>query len=94
MFHEAILSEALQLQLSRIGHDRLSVLGIDINVLSLDLSRSLATEMSRWVSHCEVRQDHVSVNHVAVANMDALSGLERALSQVALCLLSCLHCLV
>ena len=94
MFHEAILSEALQLQLSRIGHDRLSVLGIDINVLSLDLGRSLATEMSRWVSHCEVGQDHVSVNHVAVANMDALSGLERAFSQVALCLLSCLHCLV
>ena len=43
MLDQAILSKTLQLELACICHDRLSILGVHVDVLSLHLCSRLAT---------------------------------------------------
>ena len=87
MFDQAILSKTLQLQLARICHDGLSILRVHVNVLSLDLSCSLTTEVSTGMHLCEVGKDHVCVDHVALADMNTSCRLECRFAQVALSLI-------
>ena len=84
MPHQAILSEKLLFELPCVRHDRVTILIAHINVLSLDLIGCLAGEVQRRMRHSKVRKDHISVNHVGLADMDRL---ETVFTKVALLLL-------
>ena len=75
MLDQAILSKTLKLKLTRVCHNRFTILNIHINVLSLDLSCGLTAQMGCWMHCCEIRQDHIGVNHVTLTDMNA-GGLE------------------
>ena len=84
MLVERVDGAELGLQLASVGEDLLAILSVDVDVLSFNLSGGLAGQMSRWVCLSEVRQNHICVDHVRVADMNC--RLQSALAKVALLL--------
>ncbi len=78
---QTVFGQVLQLKLSKVVHDRLAVLFIYIDVLTLDLCCLLARDVCGGVKHCEVGEDHSVVDHVRMADVHS-GGLQSALTQV------------
>ena len=90
MPHQAILSKELLFKFPSVAHDRVAILRVHIDVLPLDIVGRLTGEVEGWVSHAKVRKDHVSINHIGLADM---AWLEGAFTKVALILLTVNHIL-
>ena len=91
---QAILSETLQLKLSRVCHNLVTILVIHINILPLNFVGSLTAEMCTGMHLCEVGQDIIGVDHVTLTDANIGCRLEGRLAHVALSLVGGSHRLV
>ena len=82
VFHQAVGSEGLDLEVAHILHDRIAILRRDVNVLPFDLSGCKPREMRAGMIQAKVRQHHVLIDHMRAG--DVSRRLERAFAQVAL----------
>ena len=90
MPHQAILSKELLFKFPSVGHNGVAVFSVHIDILPLDIIGRLTGEVEGWVGHAKVRKDHVSINHIGLADMARLEG---AFTKVALILLTVNHIL-
>ena len=86
MLNQAILSKTLQLKLSRVCHNLVTILVIHINILPLYFVRSFTAKMCTWMRLSEVRQDIICVDHVTLTDANIGCRLESRFAHVALSL--------
>ena len=68
MLNQAILSKTLELKLSRVCHNLVTILVIHINILSLNFVRSITAKMCTWMHLSKVGQDIIRVDHVTLTD--------------------------
>ena len=86
---QAINSKELLFKFQSVGHDRVTVFRVHIDVLSLDIVCRLTGEVEGWMGNSKVRKDNVIIiNHIGLADV---VWLEAVFTMVALILLTVNH---